>query len=151
MNVFVYGTLRKGFGNHYLLETSEYLGEFRQPIHFDMVDMGAFPGLVETNNPFSSTITVEGYKVTEETLKRLDSLEGYPSFYNRKIIKIGDIEGYIYYLNGGNRYNYKIVREGDWLEYKYYSNRKERKREKKEKTLLRQWKNGKVQYDLEPF
>lgn len=151
MIVFVYGTLRKGFGNHYLLRTSEYLGEFRQPVHFDMVDMGAYPGLVETNTPFSSTITVEAYKIDKETLKRLDNLEGYPLFYNRKVIKIGDIEGYIYYLNEGDKYNYKIVREGDWLIYKYDSLRKERKREKKEKTYIRQWKSGKVQYDLEPF
>jgi gamma-glutamylaminecyclotransferase len=128
MNVFVYGTLRKGFWNHHLLKDSKYLGTFREDIKMDMVDLGAFPGLVPYNGDFSFYVTVEAYEIDNKTLERLDRLEGYPTFYNRKEITIKGITGYIYYLNQEDNNikssynNFKtIVKSGDWLEYKHTS------------------------------
>jgi len=117
--VFVYGTLRQGMGNHHLLQNSKYLGQYRERIDFEMVDLGAFPGLVPYSGLFKSPITLEAYEVDDKTMEDLDRLEGYPSFYNRQVIRVKDIEGYIYYLNDKDRYNYKRVSNGDWLEYKY--------------------------------
>ena len=116
--VFVYGTLRKGMSNHHLLKDSKYLGEFRQNVGFDMVDLGAFPALVPYSGEFPLPVTLEAYEVDDSTLQSLDRLEGYPSFYNRKLINVKDINGYVYYLND-NKYNYKHIKNGDWLEYKY--------------------------------
>ncbi len=77
--VFVYGTLKRGYGNHRLLEGSLFLGEALTKGEFTLYD-GGFPYLKE--NGFSQ-IKGELYQVDDETFERLDHLEGYPSHYNR--------------------------------------------------------------------
>lgn len=119
MKVFVYGTLRRGQCNSHLLESATYLGTHRAQIGMDMVDMGAFPGLVHYHGDYPLSITVESYEIDSNILFSLDTLEGYPSFYNRKKVVVDGIEGLIYYLNEDNKYSYPVVKGGDWIEYKY--------------------------------
>ena len=94
--VFVYGTLKQGYGNHRLLANSEYCGPaaFVTNEH-TLRDLGAFPGVVALpprpkddqgvyiGRLFLYKIEGELYKVTDEELKALDRLEGHPSFYTR--------------------------------------------------------------------
>ena len=113
--VAVYGSLLTDLGNHGLLEESTLLGDFRVILPFKMISLGGFPGLLESD--ISNYISLEIYEVDEDTSKSLDRLEGYPHFYNKKVIPI--TEGYeaveIYFLNNERGYNdHTVVESGDW-------------------------------------
>ena len=78
--VFVYGTLKEGKSNNSLLKDSKKITD-------DMVDgriysLGGFPGLKHE----AGTVYGEVYEVDDETLARMDHLEGHPKFYTREPI-----------------------------------------------------------------
>jgi gamma-glutamylcyclotransferase (GGCT)/AIG2-like uncharacterized protein YtfP/cation transport regulator ChaC len=71
--VFVYGTLRRQERNHCLLEKSACISVYARA-NGQLIDTGlGYPGFVEEEG----TVIGELYAVTEETLQRLDVLEGY--------------------------------------------------------------------------
>ncbi len=94
--VAVYGSLKKGFGNHRLLERAKMIGETFTKPEFHMGSFGAFPGIVKGDKK----VKVEVYEVDNNTFKNLDRLEGYPNFYNRKepILENND-KAWIYFLD----------------------------------------------------
>ena len=97
--VAVYGTLKKGFGNHFLLEGSKFLGTATSEDRFCLGEY-VFPAVVPS--PDGVAIEVEIYEVDDRVLKRLDALEGYPDFYNRGLFGF-NLEGkpcraYLYFL-----------------------------------------------------
>jgi gamma-glutamylaminecyclotransferase len=113
-NIVVYGSLRRGFGNHRLLEDSDFIGRVTTRPEYTMLHLGGFPGLVSGGE---TTIVCELYSVDDDTLRDLDRLEGHPSFYTRTPIEVLDesgntIEAEIYLL-ARNR-NYPVVASGDW-------------------------------------
>lgn len=86
MFVFVYGTLKRGFPNHRVMEhaVGEFIGEgVTTAPTFDMTSLGAFPALLPEGK---FRIIGEVYDV--EDISPLDHLEGYPHFYDRKIVPI---------------------------------------------------------------
>lgn len=84
--LFVYGTLMKGFGNHHLLETSEFIGLARTCEKYAMFAAG-FPFVNPTLH--RTVISGEVYLIeTEEALLRLDRLEGHPDYYVRTEIDV---------------------------------------------------------------
>ena len=78
--VFVYGTLKKGYGNHetYLKDSKE-LGPAR--LEGLMFHLGQFPA-INLSERFT-TIHGEVYEVDWENLLDMDRLEGIPHFYDR--------------------------------------------------------------------
>ena len=92
--VFVYGTLKKGYGNHYLLADSKFVGEATSVSKWLMIgkDM-PFPYLLNRDNTKGKHIKGEVYEVDSNTLKRLDALEGVPTHYKKDWI-------YVTYANG---------------------------------------------------
>lgn len=116
MKIAVYGTLKKGYGNHSLISGSKFLGETKTEKIYDIYDLGPFPG-VKRNG--STAVTVEVYEVDNVTAKRVDILEGYiesnPSqgLYDKEVCKteFGDAEIYIY--NGEPNSENKIE-NGEW-------------------------------------
>lgn len=88
--IFVYGTLKQGWGNHRCIEGQEYLGhaETQYP-NWQMYSLGGFPGVTEGNK----TITGELYAIDDEAFARCDRLEGHPNFYKRRMIGILDGDG----------------------------------------------------------
>ena len=89
--IFVYGTLKQGFGNHRLLAGSKFLGTGSTNKKFAMYSIG-FP-FVCKDEPISQ-IHGELYQVDDEILQNLDNLEGHPDWYRREKVKI--------YLDDGN-------------------------------------------------
>jgi gamma-glutamylcyclotransferase (GGCT)/AIG2-like uncharacterized protein YtfP len=74
MKVFVYGTLREGCSNSFLLENSHKLSR-QAYLEGRLQDTGnGYPGLVE--DP-TAVCCGELYEINEETLRKLDYLEGY--------------------------------------------------------------------------
>lgn len=98
--VFCYGTLKRNYGNHRLLETSEFVGEVTTKPFYRLYNVGHFPGLIEDNQT-GKAIQGELYRVTDPAvMARLDRLEGIPWLYRREYIKIEgvdeEVEGYIF-------------------------------------------------------
>lgn len=83
--VFVYGTLKRGHGNHHWLGDAPFLGEAVLP---DVVlhDLGPFPMAV----PGEGVVRGEVYGVDADGLARLDRLEGYPRLYDRRPLLLAD-------------------------------------------------------------
>lgn len=120
--VIVYGTLKKGFGNHRLLETSKFLGTTSVP--GTMYSLGGFPG-VRLDRLGQTSIKCEVYEVDGATLVNLDRLEGYRgpglnNFYDRRNIAFsldGDTQvqtADIYELAEDPGHYYPEVASGVW-------------------------------------
>lgn len=90
-SVFVYGTLRQGKGNHKLLVNSNFVGKAKTVNKYEMTASGI--PFVDPNKE-TSNIVGEVYEVNDETLDRLDMLEGYSpedhngSWYKRTPVKV---------------------------------------------------------------
>jgi len=121
--VAVYGSLRKGLGNHRVLGDSECVGK-GLVTGFGMYSLGGYPAL--TTLAERTDVVVEVYEADEDTMVRLDRLEGYPTFYDRKKVAVhldageAGVEAYttawIYYID--NTFDERrFVEGGDWVEY----------------------------------
>ena len=111
--VFVYGSLKKGYGNHRLLTTSKLLGEHTTEPAYSMFSMGSFP-FVETNG--ETGIKGEVYEVNEDVFSTLDILEGYPTFYDRKYIDTPYGSAWMYFIDSPRRErdHYLQIHSGIW-------------------------------------
>ena len=120
IKVAVYGSLRKGLGNHVVLSGADYLGESTVTFPANMRSYGAFPYVHTKNNieKVVKPIKVELYAVDEEGLQRLDCLEGYPHFYNRSefVFKDGTM-AWMYHIEEEQHQDHTLVIEGDWKEF----------------------------------
>ena len=130
--VFVYGTLRSGFGNYRnFLEgytTKEEFGRARGV----MYDVGAFPAIVEGKGTIMGEIMYIAPEVYNHVLTALDNLEGYIpdsgySMYIRKLINVLNadnnmIKCWAYFWNYSTK-NLPLISHGDWKRWvweKYY-------------------------------
>jgi gamma-glutamylcyclotransferase (GGCT)/AIG2-like uncharacterized protein YtfP len=87
--IFVYGTLLSGEPNHRLLTEARYVGEAATETGFALYDLGAYPGMVQTE---SGQVEGELYEVDAATLDRLDALEGHPHLYRRSPVTLASAE-----------------------------------------------------------
>ena len=103
MRIFVYGTLKHGHPNSYLLKNSTYIGKATTIDKFCMYDLGAFPAVADV--PKISKIEGEVYDIDRATLANLDRLEGYPNLYTRTLINVktekGVVAAIVYVASGG--------------------------------------------------
>ena len=83
--LFVYGTLKRKFHNHYLLESSKYLGNGHTKSKYALYE-SSIPFVIKDEHV--SVIYGELYEINNETLKRLDRLEGHPNWYCREQVEI---------------------------------------------------------------
>jgi gamma-glutamylaminecyclotransferase len=135
MYLFVYGSLRRGLPNHFLLEKSIYMGTYSTVDKYHMIGQvsKSFPYVV-AETEFADTnpthIIGELYDIEADVLKDLDELEGHPDFYTRCTIQVSDqaathtYSAYVYILeNPGiisglkNNSRFELVPSGDWLVY----------------------------------
>lgn len=135
MYLFVYGSLRRGFPNHFLLEKSIYIGTYITVDKYHMIGQvsKSFPYVVEEKEfetTASTSIIGELYDIEADVLKDLDELEGHPDFYTRRTVQVADGLGihtysaYVYILeNPGiirgikNNSRFELVSSGDWVAY----------------------------------
>jgi gamma-glutamylcyclotransferase (GGCT)/AIG2-like uncharacterized protein YtfP len=110
--VFVYGTLRKGEVNDYLLNCARYRGDYTTDPCYKMVNLGGYPGVVKRGR---TRIAGEVYDVNAETMAALDRLEGYPSDYTRELIVTPWGRAWIYIYRGSLKDRAPIV-SGVWRE-----------------------------------
>lgn len=109
--VFVYGSLKRGFGNHQQLDTSEYLGNHITDPKWTMVSLGGFPAVVPVGD---TEIKGEVYRVDDKTLRGLDYLEGFPRFYQKATIPTKYGEATMYIMEDRRITEDNVVPEGVW-------------------------------------
>jgi gamma-glutamylaminecyclotransferase len=119
--LFVYGTLRKGYGNSYLLANSELIGAAKTTNKYQMLIEGSIPFVrFDVHNV---EITGEVYKVSNETLEEIDILEGHPTWYIRKTVPIvlldscREIEAWLYFNDTVDETKLKEIETGDYKDY----------------------------------
>ncbi len=84
--LFVYGTLKKKFPNHHYLSDAVYKGQARTEKRYALFESGALPFACKM--PEIAPVQGELYKIDDNTLKRIDKLEGHPIFYKREQVPI---------------------------------------------------------------
>ena len=95
--VFVYGSLKRGFGNNDFLKDSTFLKETETLENtYHMISLGVFPGVIKNG---ACRVSGEVYLINKSTFVGLDYLEGNGSLYNRELIKLasGD-EAWMYFF-----------------------------------------------------
>lgn len=124
MLVFVYGSLKQGFGNHCVMERAggAFVGVATLPGH-RMFSLGGFPGILPSDD-LSHFVTGELYEVDPDRLGPLDALEGYSahrepnSMYLRRVRTVAtpdgnEVSASVYIWNGG-RGDRPWVNSGTW-------------------------------------
>lgn len=108
--VFVYGTLKKGFCNHYLLK--RYKGKPAIAPELDL-HYGFLPMAIRGNG----IVKGELYVIDIKTLEKLDCLEGHPRFYERIELPIiaddTEVIAWIYLCKQAKRY--PLVESGEFI------------------------------------
>lgn len=85
--VFVYGSLKRGYALHQLLEAQTFAGEASTLPLYHIFDIGRYPGLVEW--PDGIAIQGEVYQVNADCLAVLDDAEGVSEgCYARRSIRL---------------------------------------------------------------
>ncbi len=117
--IFVYGTLMSGFGNNALLKNSRLVEAATTEDNLVLL-ANSIPYLLDEEG--KSYVRGEIYEVNENSLKKIDQLEGHPDWYSRKIISVvtdlGDkMEAWVYFMPRSKAGNATVVESGDYREY----------------------------------
>jgi gamma-glutamylcyclotransferase (GGCT)/AIG2-like uncharacterized protein YtfP len=73
--IFVYGTLKRGGGNHAYLAGQQFLGTARTAPGFTLYSLGDYPAMVRAPDD-TAGVSGELWAVDAGCLQRLDELEG---------------------------------------------------------------------------
>ena len=112
--VFVYGTLRAGEPNHYLLDHHDLVARARTEAAFEFVSLGAFPAMIAGG---ATAVVGEVYEIDPVTLAALDRLEGHPRFYQRTAIRLEDGDEVLAYLLSPEQARGRTrIPSGDWTD-----------------------------------
>lgn len=88
--IFVYGTLKAGWGNNAIIHDQKCLGPASTlDCRFQMHSLGGFPGVVAG----TKRIVGELWEVDDQAFARCDRLEGHPTFYKREQVQVTSIVG----------------------------------------------------------
>ena len=116
MNIFVYGTLKKGDPNHALLDSSRFLCTTQTTESYVMLDFGAFPGVLKPEDISQmpvSPIKGEIYEISEQKLEELDLYEG-DWYFRESVMLENGLSALMYFLKKIPPVNYKIITDGHW-------------------------------------
>lgn len=110
--IFVYGTLRQSHGNHQLLKDARFYGVGATKDNYSMYIAGGYPYVISSEARYP--IVGELYAVDDETLEKLDKMEGHPHYFERRevIVIVNEMEYsawmYVRYPHG------KLMPTGDY-------------------------------------
>tara|TARA_R110002096_G_scaffold403766_3_gene601352 strand:+ start:60636 stop:61019 length:384 start_codon:yes stop_codon:yes gene_type:complete len=98
--LFVYGSLKRGFSNHFYLANAEWVGNAQTKPGYRMFDYGGYPAAIVDSGGYS--IKGELWRVSDDCLTLIDELEGIDEgLYKRATASLeppfADQEGVIMY------------------------------------------------------
>lgn len=115
--IAVYGTLKKGHHNHYLLRDSKLISKGKTKPCYTMYSAGGFPIVSTTGN---TEIHVELYEINDESVSRnINRLEGYTgtpgdpnNWYDVTTVDVNGITAEMFVMH--NVKNSPVVEGGNW-------------------------------------
>lgn len=91
--IFVYGTLKRGHGNHPFLAGQRFVSAGRTPPGFVLYQLDGYPGMVR-DDAEREGVTGEVWEVDGPCLAALDELEGVSEgLYRREAIQLAEPAG----------------------------------------------------------
>lgn len=121
--VAVYGTLREGQHNNYLLARSNYLGTGKTVEKYRMASR-VIPYVSKEDKTNKVNVVIDLYEVDDKQLKRLDMLENHPRWYKREQINVlvgGQTHTAWLYFNEVENYDViKNIKNGDYVNPIYF-------------------------------
>lgn len=118
VHVFVYGSLKRGLGNHHYLSEAgaEFCGFETLSGKFTMVSLGGFPAVCHDSTAPRRPMYGQLYAIEPEALIALDALEGHPRWYRREKLRTDQSEtrAWIYLFPDGAAQRYDTVEDGMW-------------------------------------
>ena len=112
--ILVYGSLLSGERNHGYLQHAQLIGKGVTLPHFDLLDLGSYPAMVLDGQ---TAIHGEIYAVDDDTLARLDRLEGHPHYFVRAHITLqwpDELEAWVYVMRREILTAKPRIASGDW-------------------------------------
>ncbi len=112
MRLFVYGSLLSGESHAARLGGSRLVGPARTVARYTLVDLGAYPALLEGG---TTSVSGEVYEVDSATLAALDEFEGHPVDYRRQSVNLlGEDSAEAYVRPRGQGPPGRVVASGSW-------------------------------------
>ena len=116
INIFVYGTLKRGFYNNDLLKSSLFIADAITKEKYPMVNVESFFPYLINDKGHGTHVKGELFKTDVKTLENIDELEGYPDLYTREfitIISLGiEISAIVYFVKDVINYsNLELLEE----------------------------------------
>jgi gamma-glutamylcyclotransferase (GGCT)/AIG2-like uncharacterized protein YtfP len=103
--LFVYGTLMRGGVRHFALSGQPFLGPARTAPLYELLDLGAYPGLVRAAGA-GRPVEGELYLVERRLLPLLDTVEGAPDLFRLAPVELlgaGEAFAYFYQPDAAGR------------------------------------------------
>ena len=123
--VFVYGSLKKNFDNHHIIEKAKYKCKAKTVKRFDMFEENCanYPYLLKRTTVKSHNIKGELYEIyRDDILNELDRFEDAPNYYERHTIKVKIYDGTIKKADAYFMKEHKIPKNKEpleeWIEQK---------------------------------
>ena len=104
MKLFIYGTIKRGQCRADVMRGQKFLGSVKLVPMYKMFNLGQFPALVKVSGLDNGPM-IEGelWEVDEDCIRRMDMIEGAPSFYRRQEVQVAGqeveslyVESYLY-------------------------------------------------------
>lgn len=117
--LFVYGTLKRGFRAHDMLQrwNAVFLGNATTAPKYQLYKVGWYPGMV-CDESQEGGVHGELFQITKETFSALDRYEGAPTLFKRSKIFLDNGEEVTAYLYNQDYEVLERVESGEWLEGK---------------------------------
>jgi len=114
MNIFVYGSLKRGKSRNDILMdcNATYIRDFETVPMYTMYNLGDFPGVIREG---FDTIKGEIWDIDIEGIELLDAVEGHPSFFRRSAIALeSGALGWIYLVHKEYTHGREVIKNGTW-------------------------------------
>lgn len=107
--MFVYGTLKKGYGNHFIMDGAKYLSE-AYIVGWEMRDLGGFPAITKSDG---GKVHGEMYIVSPQVLKERISLRDTHPYLIEKVKSDKGFDAWVYYMEHETKST--VIESGRWL------------------------------------
>lgn len=113
--IFVYGSLRENHGNHHLLADACSYGICTTKENYAMYVVSGYPYVTSSESRYP--IVGELYGVDDQTMHKLDKMEGHPRYYvRRQTVVVQGEQEYTAWMYFRDPYG-TLMKQGDFNDF----------------------------------